>query len=134
MNLSQQLCKICGLEPQEDKYCFWECKNPEIENKPCNNTKCPHYRDNKYYINFKEPDNFMRLFCLIVSIDSYSYRTDNCTANPEFGRVSYINTPADIYKSKLTDPMDAFIGCVIQCAEYERGTAKLIKNTEWKYE
>lgn len=63
-NLSKELCEICGIKPQEVKYCFWECKNPELENKPCNNTECPYYRDNKYYINFKKPENFIKLLNL----------------------------------------------------------------------
>ncbi len=36
-NLSKELCEICGIEPHEDKYCFLECKNPELlEEKQCN--------------------------------------------------------------------------------------------------
>lgn len=123
-NLSQQLCKICGIEPK----CI-NCGQTVSDNNPC-----PKPCDKQKHVNFRNPENFVNLFNLIVSIDSYSYRTDNYTANPEFERVFYINTPADIYKSKLTDPMDAFIGCVIQCAEYEKETAELIKKTEWKYE
>lgn len=28
--LSEQICEECGIEAHEDKYCFWECKNPEL--------------------------------------------------------------------------------------------------------
>lgn len=61
LNLSKELCDICKIKPKEDKYCFWECKNPELENVPCNNTKCPHYRHYKYYPDFKQPENFVKL-------------------------------------------------------------------------
>ena len=27
--LSEKICEVCGIEPHEVKYCFWECKNPQ---------------------------------------------------------------------------------------------------------
>lgn len=64
-NLSKELCEICGIEPHEDKYCFWQCKNPELENKPCNNAECPHYRHYLYYVNFASIENFWKLYEIV---------------------------------------------------------------------
>lgn len=44
MNYIEQMMKMSGVEQEEEKYCYWECKNPELRNIACNNTQCTHYR------------------------------------------------------------------------------------------
>lgn len=37
-----------GIEPEEEKYCMWECKIPELEHVACNK-QCEHQRHNISY-------------------------------------------------------------------------------------
>ena len=120
--LSRQLCEICGIEPQEDKYCFWECKNPELENKPCNNTECPHYRDNKYYINFKEPDNFMKLFSLPIKIKS---------SEPTETIIHILSMRFHIFD--VEDFLNALYKYLTGYNDYGEQIIEVIKEKEWVY-
>lgn len=36
--LEKQFFDTFGIDPKEEKYCYWECKKPELENVACNNT------------------------------------------------------------------------------------------------
>lgn len=45
----EKFFKYFGIEPKEEKYCYWECKKPELEKVACNNTGCEHYRHKIYY-------------------------------------------------------------------------------------
>ncbi len=121
-NLSKELCEICGIEPHEDKYCFWECKNPELENKPCNNTECPHYRDNKYYINFKEPDNFMKLFSLPIKIKS---------SEPTETIIHILSRHFHIFD--VEDFLSALCKYLTGYNDYGAQIIEAIRETEWVY-
>ena len=37
-----------GIEPKEEKYCLWECKEPSLEHVPCNK-ECKYQRHDIYY-------------------------------------------------------------------------------------
>ena len=53
MNHIEEMMRTAGVEQEEYKYCYWECKKPELENIACNNTQCPYYRHEIYpYPNF----------------------------------------------------------------------------------
>lgn len=47
--LEKQFFDTFGIDPKEEKYCYWECKKPELENVACNNTECEHYRHKIHY-------------------------------------------------------------------------------------
>lgn len=47
--LEKQFFDTFWIEPKEEKYCYWECKKPELENVACNNTECEHYRHKIHY-------------------------------------------------------------------------------------
>lgn len=65
--LSEQICEVCGIEPIEEKYCYHECKKPELKNVPCYNSKCEYYRHFIKYPNFENNNNnFVKLLELNV--------------------------------------------------------------------
>ncbi len=43
-NYIEEMMLTAGIEQEEEKYCFWECRKPELENVPCVNTSCKFYR------------------------------------------------------------------------------------------
>lgn len=47
--IEKRFFKAFGIEPEEYLYCYWQCKKPELENVPCNNKECEHYRHDIIY-------------------------------------------------------------------------------------
>lgn len=103
MNLSQQLCKACGIEQMVD---------------------------------FSKPENFVRLFNLITTIEDYSYRTGlYCIPYiPSYRQLSHLVTSEGDYESESINAIKAFLECVVKCAKGEKDTADYIKRTEWVYD
>ena len=46
--LEQKFFRVFGIEPEEEQYCLWECKIPELEHVPCKK-ECQYQRHNVYY-------------------------------------------------------------------------------------
>lgn len=87
-------------------------------------------------IDFTSPENFVRLFKLITTLEYYSYDVGNYYIPyiPTFKQISCLRTEEAEYTSENIDPIEAFLTCVIKCAIKEKDTADYIKETEWKYE
>lgn len=47
--LEKQFFDTFGIESEEERYCYWQCKKPELENAVCNNAECEHYIHNFHY-------------------------------------------------------------------------------------
>lgn len=87
-------------------------------------------------VDFTKPANFVRLFDLITSLENYSYQTGFCYISciPTYRQLSCLSTDEGEYDSGDTDPIKAFIACVIKCARAEKDTADYIREAEWVYE
>lgn len=46
--LEKHFFSTFGIEPEEEKYCLWECRIPELEHVPCSK-ECKHQRHDIYY-------------------------------------------------------------------------------------
>lgn len=46
--LEKHFFSTFGIEPEEEKYCLWECRIPELEHVSCSK-ECKHQRHNIYY-------------------------------------------------------------------------------------
>lgn len=80
-SLSEKICEVCGIEPIEEKYCYFECKNPEYKDKLCNKTECEHYKYIVHYIDFENAENFKKLFNLKYGRSNWetvAYRLMKC--------------------------------------------------------
>ena len=125
-NLSKELCEICGIKPKLN------CINcPHPCESACNN--CSWSR--LIYPDFTEPENFVKLFKLITTIENYDYRTGlyYVPQIPSHRQMSQLSAETDYYYSESSDPINAFIACVIQCAKADSDTANYIRETEWVY-
>lgn len=126
-NLSKELCEICGIKPKLN------CINcPHPCETACNNCS---YSDLNYP-DFEQPTNFVKLFKLITTIENYDYRTGlyYVPQIPSHRQMSQLSAETDYYYSESSDPINAFIACVIQCAKADSDTANYIRETEWVYE
>lgn len=116
-NLSQQLCKICGIEPQIH---FVDCGTPECmaeEYRQC--FKCPEASPIEIYPNFEQPENFVKL--LELNVDGVSlWWTINCA-----GVLCNENLPA--YRRE-------FLNLVCRFIKNKEYIKQAIKNEEWVYE
>lgn len=67
--LEQKFFKTFGIEPTEEKYCYHECKLPELKDKPCE-AICPHQR---HYIRYPQITDtiVLKLICVISNFDQY---------------------------------------------------------------
>ena len=103
MNLSQRLCKVCGIERTVD---------------------------------FTKPENFVKLFEAITTVETFVYSTGRYYIPYTSGccQLSCLMTPYGRYESENSNPIKAFLACVIKCVKKDKGTADYIKRTEWKYE
>ena len=117
-NLSKELCEICGIEYEKTI-----TDDPE--------TFVPY----KTTLDFTKPENFVRLFNLITTIEDYSYRTGLYCIRyiPSYRQLSCLSTDENEYESENTDPIQAFITCVINCVRAEKDTADYIREAEWVY-
>ena len=126
MNLSQQLCKVCGIEPR----CI-DCGQTVSEENPC-----PDFCSKQKYPDFEIPENFVKLFSSITTIEDFTYST-GCYYIPQiptYKQCSHLVTPEGDYESESINVIKAFLECVIKCAVKEKNTADYIKRTEWDYE
>lgn len=63
MNRSEELCKLLGIEPMiQNDYCYWECKDPKKQFKPCKKKSCEHFKSGyTSYPDLTKPSNFVKL-------------------------------------------------------------------------
>ena len=57
-----------GIEPEEEKYCLWECKEPSLEHVPCNK-ECKYQRHDIYYPQITDRI-LLELICLCPDLDN----------------------------------------------------------------
>lgn len=126
MNLSQQLCEICGIEPK----CI-NCGQTVSDNNPC-----PKPCKKQKYPDFEKPENYTKLFALIETIGDFTctlcfyYINQNLASK----KLSHLKTSEGDYENDNINELQAFLTCVLKCVAKEKDTAELIKKTEWKYE
>ena len=123
--LSKQLCKLCNIPFERH---IDNCR--VVDN---DGDLCEQYVET---LDFGKPENFVKLFRLITTIEYYRYHTGNYYINniPTYKQQSSLSTNSDIYYSKNSDPIKAFIECVIACIKDNKDTADYIKEQEWSYE
>lgn len=134
-NLSQQLCKICGIEPlykvmlngimldiTDDK------KLAEISVFKRGGVIVETYPD-------FEHENFAKLFELITTIEDFTYSTGlyYIPQIPSHKQLSRLATSEGEYESESIYAIKAFLTCVVKCVAKEKDTANFIKQTEWVY-
>lgn len=130
--LSKQLCVLCGIEP---KYYFYDLRHKEfieIIHKKYLKLK-NEYQTKEAYPDFGKPENFVRLFKLITTIEDYNFKTGfyRVPHIPSYNQYSYLND--GYYVSNYSDPIKAFIDCVKECVEEDKDTANYIREAEWVY-
>ena len=127
MNLSQRLCEVCGIEPKLNCInCLHPCETA------CDNC-C--YSD-LIYPDFEQPENLVKLFKLITTIEDFTYST-SLYCFPYISRyrqLFHLVTPEGDYKSESINAIRAFLECVIKCASKEKDTADYIREAEWVYD
>lgn len=123
--LSKQLCDICDIPFERH---IDNCR--VVDN---DGDLCEQYVET---LDFGKPENFVKLFKIITTIGDYRFRTGRYYMSniPTHKQLSDLSTDFDIYDSQNSDPIGAFITCVIKCAKAEKGTADYIKEQEWHYE
>lgn len=123
--LSKQLCKLCNIpfERHIDNYRV-------VDN---DGDLCEQYVE---ILDFGKPENFVKLFKIIVTTEDYIYQTGYYTCFSRNNQLSLLTNNLSLYEyeSKQSDPIKAFIECVIACAKAEKDTADYIKEQEWSYE
>ena len=85
-------------------------------------------------IDFESPENFMKLFKLITTIENFDIRTGNFMIPhiPSYRQITILKTDDDEYSSENTDPIKAFLTCVFKCINNDEDTADYIRETEWE--
>lgn len=123
--LSKQLCDICNIPFERH---IDNCR--VVDN---DGDLCEQYVE---ILDFGQPKNFVKLFKIITTIEDYRFRTGRYYIPniPTYKQLSDLSTDFDIYDSQYSDPIKAFIECVIACAKAEKDTANYIKKQEWSYE
>lgn len=141
--LSKQLCELCGIEPKiryHVKIAGTVYKiSKENVLKHSGIFRSPSIKVRKVtkdHPDFSNPENFVRLFKLITTIEGYVYRTGFYYIKyiPTYKQLSCLSTDEGEYSSENTDPIKAFITCVIKCARAEKDTADYIREAEWVYD
>ena len=123
-NLSKELCKICGIEPK------W------IEYKTENTDGCINFGSKKVYPDFEQPENFVKLFRVITTLEEFSFTT-NCfyvPSIPSYRQNTTLATDDEKYHLSDLDPIRAFVACVIKHCKQDKDTAEYIGRVPWKYE
>lgn len=69
-DLTKTFFDTFGIEPKEEKYCYWECKKPELENVACNNTECEHYRHKIHYPQITDRI-LLELICIAMDVTDF---------------------------------------------------------------
>lgn len=106
-NLSKQLCEICGLKYCKEKVVINEGQCPNVDIKP-------------FYLNFEQPENFVRLFNLTLPIRGIP-------SIAEFVTFEYLT---------ITDSKDFLEKLIksIQEPYTEDEVIKSIREAEWVYD
>lgn len=151
-NLSKELCEICGIEPKQFVKDFKTREKAARFGRKI--TGIPKYRGNKFDIgsytdnqsiyqvhwkefpDFEKPENFVKLFSLITTIEDFTYSTGLYYIRqiPTYKQFSCLATSEGEYESENVNAIKAFLTCVIKCAAEEKDTADYIKETEWMYD
>lgn len=74
--LEQEFFNVFGIEPEEDRFCLWECKIPELENVPCQR-KCKYQRHDIYYPEITD----RKLLEMICILSAYNYIFEDLKAD-----------------------------------------------------
>lgn len=61
--IERQFFDTFGIEPEEEKYCLWECKEPSLEYVPCNK-ECKYQRHDIYYPTITDRI-LLKLICIL---------------------------------------------------------------------
>lgn len=61
-NIEQEFFEAFGIKPEEDQFCLWECKIPELENVPCQR-ECKYQRHDIYYPEITA-EKLLELICI----------------------------------------------------------------------
>lgn len=80
------MMKTAGVKAKEDKYCYWECRKPELKNIACKNTKCPYYKHIKYPLPEFTPGKQLEIIKLIGA----SYECKNFQYSQNFYDDNYL--------------------------------------------
>lgn len=123
-NLSKELCELCGIEGK-----WFEYTTETTDG-------CVNLGKKRVFPDFTQPENFVKLFKLITTLEYYSYDVGNYYIPyiPTFKQISCLRTEEAEYTSENIDPIEAFLTCVIKCAIKEKDTADYIRETEWVYD
>ena len=122
--LSKQLCDICDIPFERH---IDNCR--VVDN---DGDLCEQYVE---ILDFGQPENFVKLFGIIVTMEDFIYETGHYTAfskNKQFALLTD-NFALDEFESTNLDPIKAFIECVIKCVKDDKDTADYIKEQEWGY-
>ena len=64
-----------GIEPEEEKYCLWECKEPSLEHVPCNK-ECEYQRHDIYYPEITDR-RLLELICIHIKYLTFGILSHN---------------------------------------------------------
>lgn len=92
--LEKDFFDTIGIKPEEEQYCLWECKIPELEHVPCKK-ECQYQ---KHEINYPYID-FERLLKLLCLINSYLKNEKLC--NYEFSSIDIEDLRDEILKDYI---------------------------------
>ena len=106
--LSKQLCDICDIPFER-----------HIDNCRVVDNDGDLFEQYVETLDFGKPENFVKLFKIITTIGDYRFRTGRYYMSniPTYKQLSDLSTDFDIYDSQNSDPIGAFITCVIKCAK-----------------
>ena len=62
--IEKQFFDVFGIEPEEEKFCLWECKEPSLEHVPCDK-ECKYQRHNIYYPEITDR-HYLELICVLT--------------------------------------------------------------------
>lgn len=124
-DLSRRLCEVCNI-PYER-----HIDNCRVVNN--DGDVCEQYVE---ILDFGQPENFVKLFNIIVTTEDYIYQTGYYTCFSKNNQLSLLTDNFSLYEyeSKNPDPIKAFIECVIKCVKDDNDMVDYIKEQEWSYE
>lgn len=122
--LSKKLCKLCNIPFERH---IDNCR--VVDN---DGDLCEQYVET---LDFGKPENFVKLFKIIVTMEEFIYQTGYYTAFSTNKLLTLLtnNFSLDEFESTNPDPIDAFIECVIACVKNDKDMADYIKRQEWIY-
>lgn len=104
--LEKQFFDTFGIEPKEEKYCYWECKKPELENVACNNTECEHYRHKIHYPQITD-SHTLELLAILMKKTTCHLTGHDLTSRKKI-KNTILQKHIDIQKNKLFDLANCF--------------------------